>query len=238
MTSPLKTILITGASSGIGEKCAEYCLNDGYHVIGLARDFRKSSLQHNNYTTIECDLNKPEHVEKTLKTIIKEHQPQQFLHSAGFGRFGSIEQFSSSQIQQLIQVNLVSAILISRLLLPNFRKTTHAKMIFIGSESAVTAGKKGAVYSASKFGLRGFVQALREDCAADDIGVSLINPGMVNSPFFDDLNFRPSNNDNCSIQTSDIAEIVLFTLNTKSNIILDEINCSPAIKSIDFSNKP
>lgn len=237
MTSPINTILITGASSGIGEKSAEYCLNNHYHVIGLARDFSKSTLKHENYTTIECDLNKPDQLEKTIKSVIKLHKPNLFLHSAGFGQFGSVEQFSSAQIQKLIQVNLISAILISRLLLPSFRKLANSKMIFIGSESALTAGKKGAVYCASKFGLRGFVQSLREDCAADDLGICLINPGMVDTPFFKNLSFQPSSCRDCSINASNIAEIVIFALSTKNNFILDEINCSPAIKSIDFSKK-
>ncbi len=231
------TILITGSSSGIGEQCAKACLNNGYKVIGLARDFTKSSLQHKNYTSVTCDLNKVKQLELTVKDIIKQHQPHHFLHSAGFGRFGSLEQFSSAQIQQLIQVNLVSAILISRLLLPSFRQSSHSKMIFMGSESALTAGKKGAVYCASKFGLRGFVQALREDCAADQIGVSLVNPGMVDSPFFNSLDFRPGTDKSHSIKPSDIADIVLFILSSSSHFVIDEINCSPAIKNIDFSKK-
>lgn len=237
MSAPQNTILITGSSSGIGENCAADCLAQGYRVIGLARDFSKSALKHDQYITIECDLNKPEQLEKTIKSIIKEYQPNQFLHSAGFGRFGSIEQFSSAQILQLIQVNLISAILISRLLVPHLRKKDNAKMIFIGSESAITAGKKGAVYCASKFGLRGFVLALREDCAADNIGVSLINPGMVDSPFFKHLDFCPANDDKCSISTHHISKIVQFILSLEPYLIIDEINCSPAIKSIDFSKK-
>ena len=237
MNTTQNTILITGSSSGIGEQCAKTCLEDGYQVIGLARDFTKSPLEHPNYHTLVCDLNKPDHIEKTIKSIIKQYRPNQFLHSAGFGRFGSLEQFSTTQIHQLIQVNLISGILISRLLLPNLRKADNAKMIFIGSESALTVGKKGAVYCASKFGLRGFVQSLREDCSSDDIGVSLINPGMVDSPFFNDLDFRPADNENCSIKPADIAKIVLFSLSMQNNVILDEINCSPAVKSIDFCKK-
>ncbi len=235
--SPHKTVFITGASSGIGEATAQRCLNAGYHVIGLARDFNKSNLRHKHYHTIECDLNNIAALETQVKHIIKQYQPHYFLHSAGFGRFGSIEQFSASQIQQMIQVNLTSAILISRLLVPHLRKLGSGKMVFIGSESAITTGKKGALYCASKFGLRGFALALRDDVANDNIAVSIINPGMVKSPFFDTLNFRPDNAPNNAILCTDIAQIVCFIYDSHPNFILDEINCSPAIKSIDFSKK-
>ncbi len=237
MSPSNKTVLITGASSGIGEACARLCLESGYKVVGLARDFTKSDLSHDNYSTFNCDLNKVDQLETTVKQIIKEHQPQYFLHSAGFGRFGSIEQFSAVQIQQMIQVNLTSAILISRLLVPHLRKLGSGKIIFIGSEAAITAGKKGALYCASKFGLRGFALALREDVATDNIAVSIINPGMVDSPFFKHLNFRPAGESNNSILCTDIAQIVRFIYDSHPNFIIDEINCSPAIKSIDFSKK-
>ncbi|MBL7003803.1 MAG: SDR family oxidoreductase [Gammaproteobacteria bacterium] len=237
MTESRQTILITGASSGIGEACVKTCLDSGYIVIGVARDFTKSDIQHEKYYKFNCDLNNTQQLENSIKTIIKEHNPQHFLHSAGFGRFGSLEQFSTKQIIELIQVNLISAILISRLLLPSFRKTDNSKMIFIGSESAKIAGKKGAVYCASKFGLRGFTESLREDCAANKIGVNLINPGMVRSPFFKSFDFQPGHAQQHAIAVEEVARVVNFLLNTDPNFVIDEINLSPAIKNIDFSKK-
>lgn len=233
-----KTILITGASSGIGQQCVKACLANGFEVIGLARDFKKSKISDNYYSTYQCDLSKATELEKILKTIIKEHHPNYFLHCAGYGRFGSLDQFSFAQIQHQIQVNLISAILICRLLLPEFRKAKQGKMIFIGSESALKAGKKGAVYCASKFGLRGFTQALREDCAADNVAITLINPGMVDSAFFDDLNFRPAEGENYSLSVQEMAKSVIYTLQSPANMVIEEINLAPAIKNIDFSKKP
>ena len=64
-------------------------------------------------------------------------------------------------------------------------------IIIMGSESGVLGKKKSTLYSAAKFGLRGFSQALRDEVGSSDIRVCLINPGMVRSPFFDDLNFYP-----------------------------------------------
>jgi len=114
------------------------------------------------------------------------------------------------------------------------RRRKSGRIIFIGSESALNAGRKGALYSSAKFGLRGLAQALREDCSKDGITVSLINPGMVNTAFFDKQSFRPGKEPGNYIEAGDIADTVLHILHSNSNIVFDEINLSPRNKSIDF----
>ncbi|MCP3690511.1 MAG: SDR family oxidoreductase, partial [Gammaproteobacteria bacterium] len=97
-------------------------------------------------------------------------------------------------------------------------------------------GRKGALYSAAKFGLRGFCQALREDCASDGIQVSLINPGMVRSPFFDDLSFAPAGLPENAIEPIQVAELVDFILASNDNIVFDDVQLTPRLKSINFSS--
>jgi short-subunit dehydrogenase len=126
---------------------------------------------------------------------------------------------------------------ICRGLVPQMRRRRRGRIVFIGSESALHAGRKGALYSAAKFGLRGFCQSLREDLASDGIPVSLVNPGMVRSPFFDKLSFRPGAQPENAIDVEDVAEVVEQILRANSNIVIDEVNLSPRIKSIDFSSR-
>jgi 3-hydroxy acid dehydrogenase/malonic semialdehyde reductase len=140
-----------------------------------------------------------------------------------------------TQIDQAIRVNLTSALVLCRQLVPMFRRQKKGRLIFIGSESALSAGKKGVLYSAAKFGLRGFCQALREDCAKDGVGVSLINPGMVRSPFFDEQSFAPASLSENAIETEDVAKLICQILQTSADIVIDEINLSPRVKSINFS---
>ena len=85
--------------------------------------------------------------------------------------------------------------------------------------------------------MRGFCQALREDCARDGIRVSLINPGMVRSPFFEALDFAPGSEPANAIEVDDVARIVLQILQSSSDIVIDEISLTPRIKSIDFGKK-
>ena len=229
-----KHTLITGASSGIGLAITKLLLDKGFRVTGISRRGRIGP-EHPRFTPVSLDLANSIAIETTIKKLINENQFDGFIHSAGYGEFGSIEQFSVSRIERAIQVNLTSALIICRLLIPAFRALKSGRVILIGSESALNAGRKGALYSATKFGLRGFSQALRDDCASDNIQVSLINPGMVRSAFFDELGFAPAEKIENAIMPEQIAELVYFILNSADNIIFDEVQLSPRVKSIDFS---
>jgi 3-hydroxy acid dehydrogenase / malonic semialdehyde reductase len=229
-----KTALITGSSSGIGLAIANALLQQQCGIIGIARNHQKAAIDNPLFTAYEQDLSDLKQSETLIKGICKTHSIDIFIHCAGEGLFGSIEQFSISQIDQNIRTNLTSALILSHYIVPNMRKLKSANMLFIGSESAINAGKKGALYCSAKFGLRGLALSLREDCARDGIRVTLINPGMVDSPFFDKQSFRPGNDKSNSISTQDIADCVLHVLNSNPEIVFDEINISPRNKSIDF----
>ena len=231
----IKNALVTGASSGIGLATCKILLQNNYYVFGISRRGMVPELESNQFSGITLDLSRLDEIDSQIAPLLKKHQFDCLIHAAGYGQFGSIEQFSVSQIDQAIRVNLTSALVLSRLVVPAFRRKKQGRMIFIGSESALSAGKKGAVYSAAKFGLRGFCQALREDCASDGIGISLINPGMVRSPFFDQLSFAPASYSENAIEVDDIARLILQIMQSNRDIVFDEINLSPRVKSIDFS---
>ncbi|MDH3388756.1 MAG: SDR family NAD(P)-dependent oxidoreductase, partial [Gammaproteobacteria bacterium] len=160
-----KTVLITGASSGIGLATAQRLLEQGYRVIGISRRGQVDELDHPGFTALALDLDNLEQVERHTRQLLKTNVVDCFVHAAGQGLFGSIEQFSVVQIERLLRINLASAMVICRNLVPAFRRRGKGRIVFIGSESALAAGRKGALYCASKFGLRGFCLSLREDCA-------------------------------------------------------------------------
>lgn len=232
-----KHALVSGASSGIGLSITQLLLNSGYQVTGMSRR-GVIEKEHPSFTPVPLDLADSKQTELTMKKLLADNYFDCFIHCAGYGDFGSIEQFSVKRIERAIQVNLTSALIICRLLIPALRARKAGRIIFIGSESGLVAGRKSALYSAAKFGLRGFSQALRDDCASDNIQVSLINPGMVRSPFFDELSFAPADNDENAITPQQVAELVEFILNSSDNIVFDEIELSPRVKSINFSPTP
>lgn len=229
-TEDLETVIVTGASSGIGEAVSTQLLSNGYSVIGLARDFSKCSIQHPQFQCIEIDLSDVGELEAMLKSKLASVKGniRALIANAGIGRMGYLEQLSVADIQQTMDTNFVSHAILTKLLLPalkSFDRTTD--LVFIGSESAIKGGREGSIYCASKFALRGFAQALREECGKSGVRVSLINPGAVRSSFFSDLNFQPGDGDDNAIEPIEVAQVVADVINARPGTVFDEINLSP-----------
>ena len=230
-----KTILVTGASSGIGRATTTLLLEQGYRVTGLARDFSKFPCHDRHFTAVSMDLSDLDSLPDRLDELIrKEPAIDGVVCCAGSGRFGSLEEFSCAQIRKLLDLNLTSQVCLVRSLLPGMKQRKSGNFIFMGSEAALAGGKRGAIYSAAKFGLRGLAQALRQECAASGIQISIINPGMVKTAFFDELDFRPGDAADNYILPEDVARTVLLILEARQGTVFDEINLSPQKKVVRF----
>ena len=230
-----KCVLVTGSSSGIGYEITSKLLDLGAKVIGIARNHDKSNLENKNYTTYKCDVSAHQKLEILLKQILKKHpQINCFISNAGYGDFGPLENFSTLQIKNFIATNLTSHIVITKLLLPHFKRIKIGDIIFIGSEAGLLGAKNGSLYCTAKFGLRGFSEALSKDVANKNIRVSIINPGMIRTDFFENLNFEPGNDEENAINIKDVSSTVAYILDLSRNTIVDEINLSPLKKAIKF----
>ncbi|NOR41166.1 MAG: SDR family NAD(P)-dependent oxidoreductase [Gammaproteobacteria bacterium] len=231
-----RTIVVTGASSGIGRAIALLLLEQGHKVIGVARDFSKAPYDEENFTAVSVDLSDLEKLPAWLDTLAREHHTiDGVICCAGSGRFGSLEEFSYDQIRSLLEINLTSQIYLVRALLPGMKQRGRGDIIFMGSGAARAGGKRGAVYSAAKFGLRGLAQSLREECASNGVRVSIINPGMVKTAFFDNLDFRHGEEPDNYIQPEDVARAALTILEAREGTVFDEINLSPQKKVVRFT---
>ena len=230
-----KHVLVTGSSSGIGYEITSKLLDLGAKVIGIARNHDKSNLENKNYTKYNCDVSVHEKLEILIKQILKNHpQINCLISNAGYGNFGPLENFSSLQINNFLATNLTSHLIITKLLLPHFKRNKMGDIIFIGSEAGLFGAKNGSLYCTAKSGLRGFTESLSKDVSKKNIRVSIINPGMVRTDFFENLNFEPGNNEENAISIKDISSTVAYILSLSRNTIVDEINLSPSNKVINF----
>lgn len=228
-------ILIAGSSSGIGRAIAESLLLQHHQVIGLARHHDKFNPS-GDYQTYSIDFSKINTLEDQFKQIQKTHPDMSALVcSVGYGEFVELEQFSVAKMQNILNVNFLSQAILVKTFLPAFKKQQSGKIILIGSECALSGQKKGTLYCASKFALRGFAQSLRKECSSNNVTVTIINPGMVNTPFFDELNFQPAEGEDHAIQPEQISNVVSMILFEKNNCVFEEINLQPLKKVIATS---
>ncbi len=226
---------MTGARSGIGLAVCEKLLEQGYGVIGISRSIDNDKLKHDNFTVLACDLRDFEQTRQKIKPLLNARQAVSgMVFCAGSGYFGNLEQLDFKKIQALIELNLLSPMFLSKLLIPYFKAQASGRLVFLGSEAALQGTQKGTVYCASKFGLRGFVQALSAECRSAGLNITLINPGMVDTPFYDALYFKPGADQSNHIPVKAVAECVYNVLKADKNALIEEINLMPRNRVLDF----
>ncbi|MEJ2316041.1 MAG: SDR family NAD(P)-dependent oxidoreductase [Gammaproteobacteria bacterium] len=228
-----RQLLVTGCSRGIGLAMTKRLLDEGHRVVGISR--LSPGIDSDRFSHVGIDLSDLDKLPHALHELSAQ-QPDidAVVLNAGIGRFGSLEEFSVRQIRQLVDLNLTSQVLLAREFLPKLKKRGSGDLVFIGSESALRGGRYGTVYAATKFGLRGLVQALQEECSTSNVRVGIINPGMVNTSFFDELDFRPGEEADQHLVPDDVVAAVLLMLDARQGAVIQEINLQPQKRVIRF----
>ncbi len=221
----MSKLLVTGSSSGIGAAVTRCLLAQGKTVIGVCR---RHTYVDENYQGYSVDLTKTRELDLIFKAIAAEHSDLDgIICCAGYGQFVSLEQFSFAQMQSMMQVNFLSQALLIKCLLPQLKRRRETKIIAIGSECALSGYKKGTMYCASKYALRGFMASLRQECRQANVAVSMIHSGMVDTEFFDNLDFCPGDDRENKIDVQQIVAMVKLILSMDNRCVIEEINCQP-----------
>ena len=223
----IRKILVTGASSGIGEAITDKLLSSGHTVYGLAR--RTMVRKTPRFKSFSIDLLDLDSLPDKLTPFF---DIDTIICNAGKGYFGHLEQLRISDIRSLIDLNFISHVIIIKTLLPFLKKKPFSDIIFMGSEASLSGKTRGSIYCASKFALRGFAQSLRQECSQSSIRVSTLLPGMVRTPFFETLDFTPGGDSSHAILPEDIAKMIVTILDMRPETFLDEIILSPKKKVI------
>lgn len=180
-----KTVLITGASSGIGKSTALTFAQKGYTVIGTARSVsRLSDLAAQGVETVALDVSKEESIQQAFAQIYASHAHIDILiNNAGFSQNGFFEELTPEHIRYQFEVNVFGLVRVTQMVLPRMRARRSGRIINIGSVGGdfTTAGV--SAYSASKYAVESFSDGLRQEMQAFGIEVALVKPGGVKTEF-------------------------------------------------------
>ena len=233
-----RSLLVTGATSGIGRAISDAALARGHRVVGVGRDWAKSGAPHPELVREKLDLADLDALPDALNSLGRRHPDiDALVCCAGAGRFGHLEEISYSQIRELMDLDFTAQAFCARAFVPAFKRAGAGDLVFIGSEAALRGSRQGSVYCAAKFALRGFAQALRAECAAAGVRVALVNPGMARTPFFADLGFAPGPAPEHALDPATVAAAVLHALEAPPGACIDEINLSPLKHAIEFTKR-
>jgi NADP-dependent 3-hydroxy acid dehydrogenase YdfG len=218
-------IVITGASTGIGAATARRAVEFGYRVVLAARSEDKltalaDELGNDSALAARCDVTSWDDQQALVKTTLDRFgRMDAFFANAGFGATRGFLEESVEFWKSMIDTNVYGCALSIRVALGHFKERGAGHMILTSS----LAGRRslpGSLYSASKFAVTAMGHALRAEVAETDIKVTLIEPGVVDTPFFHQ---KPE----IALEADDVARAVLFALTQPATVDINEILMRP-----------
>jgi NADP-dependent 3-hydroxy acid dehydrogenase YdfG len=219
-------LVITGASTGIGAATARRAVEFGYRVtLGARSEDKLDALRDElggaeRALAVRCDVTSWDDQQALVARTLEEFgRMDAYFANAGFGAKRGFLEESVEHWKSMIDTNVFGAALSIRASLGHFRRHNRGHLLLTSS----IAGRRalpGSLYSATKHAVTAMGEALRAEVAETDIKVTLIEPGMVDTPFFD----NPVSN---ALEPDDIARAVMFALTQPPHVDVNEILVRP-----------
>ena len=181
----MKTILITGASTGLGKATAKLFQAKGWNVIATMRSPEKENelQQLANITLLTLDVTNSEQVQQTVQTAWKLGDIDVVFNNAGYGLVGPVESQAEQQIRAQFDTNFFGTLAVIRAFIPYFRERNRGLFINTTSLCGLVSNPQSAIYNASKWALQGLAESLSYDLAQFKIGIKNVAPGGIKSDF-------------------------------------------------------
>jgi NADP-dependent 3-hydroxy acid dehydrogenase YdfG len=217
--------LITGASSGIGAATARHAAREGYRLVLAARSEDKlAGLAEElggptRAIAVRCDVTSWEEQQRMVEAALNAHGSLDVVFAnAGFGAPRGFLESTPEHWQSMVLTNVYGAALTIRATLPSLRES-QGHFLLTGS----VAGRRalpGSLYSCTKWAVTAMGEALRLEVDGSGIRVTLVEPGMVDTPFFDN---RPQN----ALEPDDIARAVMYAVAQPPHVDVNEVLIRP-----------
>jgi short-subunit dehydrogenase len=174
-----RTVLLTGATGGLGHAiAAAFAARGARLVLSGRRPEVLASLASSlpDASVVAADLNDAGSIHALVEA---NPDVDVVVANAGMPGSGALDSFTEAEIDRVLDVNLRAPVLLARLYVPRMRARGSGHLVFMSSLSGRAPVAGGALYAATKFGLRGFGASLRADLRATGVGVSIVSPGFV-----------------------------------------------------------
>ncbi|HEV2671175.1 MAG TPA: SDR family oxidoreductase [Gemmatimonadales bacterium] len=231
----MKIALVTGASRGIGLAVANalQASGGGMHVVRLARSLRDATAERR--TDIACDVTDPTHVERAVNRVEQElGVPDVIVNNAGVFFIKPLAETTYADFTRTLATNLTAAFLIARALVPKMVQRGSGHLVTIGSISDYIGFSGSTAYAASKFGLRGMHEVIRQETAKSGVRTTLISPGPVDTDIWDavDPDAKPGfTKRKDMMRAEDVAAAVVYAVTQPDHVAVTEIRLLPTIYS-------
>jgi len=191
-----RTVVVTGANSGIGLATALELAANGYDVVGTARSAEKAddllaAAADRGLTvrTSVCDVGDAESTEKAFAEIAAGSEIWGLVNNAGFAQAGAVEDIDDDAVRYQLEVNLVAPARTARLVLPAMRRRGGGRIINVSSVAGRVSLPLMGWYCASKHGLEAMTDALRMEVAPHGVAVSLVEPGSFGTGIWEGASY-------------------------------------------------
>ncbi len=225
-----KIAVVTGSSSGLGAATARKLVQKGVTVYGLARTaniLKNMEVElGEGFIGVALDVSKEADLNRWIdKTFSASYFPQIIINNAGVSKFEEVDQLSSKNWHQMIDTNLSAVHFMTAGLVPFLKKDKNSSHIInIGSILGKVSGSKKSAYSATKFAIQGYSEALFKELRSYNIKVSCLNSGSINTTFFKTSGIEANAK---MLQADKLADILIFMLQTPDNVLIDELTVRP-----------
>jgi short-subunit dehydrogenase len=225
-------IWITGASSGIGKAAAEEFARTGCKVFVSAR--RVTELERFNKTLSKdkleveiypCNVASSTNVEQTAKKILSTHKIDCLINNAGTTSYKLAEENSINEIDDIVNTNLLGSIYTIKSVLPGMIKQGSGTIINILSTATKKVFTESSAYTASKLGLMGYANVLREEVRKYNIKVVNVIPGATETPMWSQETRKE--HAERMMKPSDVARLLVWIYLQKENMVSEEIVIKP-----------
>lgn len=174
-----EAIVVTGASGGIGKACVSRLADAGFTVLAAVRNDAQAEALPPGTQSFRLDLSDPARVDEAVEAIRSSGLPLRGLvNNAGASRAGAIEDLSMDSIREILEINLLGPVQLTRALLPDLR-AGRGRVVHVGSGEGFLATPLNAPYCMAKHALEAFSDSLRLELAASKIPVCVVSPGQT-----------------------------------------------------------